>query len=250
MWALSMLGMARGLAGQPADGYPDLIRARDASAASGDVWWQAFALWSLSVLRFVDGDDEGAAAAAKESLEVRALLEDEQFAVVLSLESLAWVAGRQHRDQRAATLIGASRRMWKAMHTSLSTSTSLNAFHEKTDAAVRARLGPRAYEAAVRRGLAMSTVEAVAMALERPGTASAAPAPAPRAGGGDFGLTKRERQVAALIAEGLSNREIAARLVVAQRTAEGHVENILSKLGFTSRAQVAGWLAAQNPPRS
>jgi non-specific serine/threonine protein kinase len=51
--------------------------------------------------------------------------------------------------------------------------------------------------------------------------------------------------VAGLIAEGLSNREIAARLVVAQRTAEGHVENILSKLGFTSRAQVAGWLAAQ-----
>jgi len=52
--------------------------------------------------------------------------------------------------------------------------------------------------------------------------------------------------VAALIAEGLSNREIAARLVVAQRTAEGHVENILSKLSFTSRAQVAGWLATQN----
>ncbi|WP_233625371.1 LuxR C-terminal-related transcriptional regulator [Actinoplanes sp. ATCC 53533] len=38
---------------------------------------------------------------------------------------------------------------------------------------------------------------------------------------------------------------MAARLVVAQRTAEGHVENILSKLGFTSRAQVAGWLATQ-----
>ena len=46
--------------------------------------------------------------------------------------------------------------------------------------------------------------------------------------------------------EGLSNREIAGRLVVAQRTAEGHVENILSKLGFASRAQVAGWLAAQS----
>ncbi len=250
MWALSMLGMARGLAGRPADGYPDLISARDASAASGDVWWQAFALWSLSVLRFVDGDDDGAGAAAKESLEVRARLEDEQFAVVLSLESLAWVAGRQHRDQRAATLIGASTRMWRAMHTSLSASTSLNAFHEQTVSAVRARLGHRAYDTAMRQGVALSTLEAVAVALERPGTGSAAPAPAPRSSGGDFGLTRREREVAALIAEGLSNREIAARLVVAQRTAEGHVENILSKLGFSSRAQVAGWLAAQNPPPS
>ncbi|UQU68483.1 helix-turn-helix transcriptional regulator [Couchioplanes caeruleus] len=52
--------------------------------------------------------------------------------------------------------------------------------------------------------------------------------------------------MAALVAEGLTNREIAARLVVAQRTAEGHVENILSKLGFTSRAQVAAWLASQS----
>ena len=71
--------------------------------------------------------------------------------------------------------------------------------------------------------------------------------PAPRSAADDSGLTRREREVAGLIAEGLSNREIAARLVVAQRTAEGHVENILSKLGFTSRAQVAGWLAAQSP---
>jgi non-specific serine/threonine protein kinase len=134
--------------------------------------------------------------------------------------------------------------MWRAMHTSLSTSDSLHAFHEVTVADVRARLGQRAYDAAVRRGVAMTTADAVAMALERPGTGPTVPAP--RAAPGDFGLTKREREVAALIAEGLSNREIAARLVVAQRTAEGHVENILSKLGFTSRAQVAGWLAAQN----
>ena len=57
------------------------------------------------------------------------------------------------------------------------------------------------------------------------------------------GLTRREREIAGLLAEGLTNREIAARLVIAQRTAETHVDHILSKLGMTSRAQVAGWVA-------
>jgi len=58
-------------------------------------------------------------------------------------------------------------------------------------------------------------------------------------------LTKREKQVAELIAEGLTNKAIAARLVISQRTAQGHVEHILSKLGFTSRAQVAAWVVEE-----
>lgn len=55
------------------------------------------------------------------------------------------------------------------------------------------------------------------------------------------GLTMREREVAALIAEGKTSREIAELLVVTERTAEVHVSNILRKLGFTSRAQIAVW---------
>ena len=54
-------------------------------------------------------------------------------------------------------------------------------------------------------------------------------------------------QVARLIAVGRSNKQIAAELVISQRTAEGHVEHILAKLGFTSRAQVAAWVAASQP---
>src|SRR6266700_2232065 len=55
------------------------------------------------------------------------------------------------------------------------------------------------------------------------------------------GLTEREREVAALIAQGKTSREIADLLVVSERTAEVHVSNILGKLGFTSRAQIAVW---------
>ncbi len=57
------------------------------------------------------------------------------------------------------------------------------------------------------------------------------------------GLTEREREVAALIAQGKSNREIAEVLVVNYRTIEKHIENMLSKLDFASRAQIAVWAA-------
>jgi non-specific serine/threonine protein kinase len=58
-------------------------------------------------------------------------------------------------------------------------------------------------------------------------------------------LTRREREVAQLVEEGLTSREIATRLFITERTAEGHVEQIRKKLGFHSRVQVAGWVARQ-----
>jgi predicted ATPase/DNA-binding CsgD family transcriptional regulator len=59
-------------------------------------------------------------------------------------------------------------------------------------------------------------------------------------------LTAREREVAALVADGLTNRAIAERLVVAERTVEGHVAHVLSKLGFTSRSQIATWFTRRS----
>lgn len=54
-------------------------------------------------------------------------------------------------------------------------------------------------------------------------------------------LTRREREVASLIAQGLTNREIASRLVIAERTADAHVEHILGKTGFGLRTRIAAW---------
>jgi len=62
-----------------------------------------------------------------------------------------------------------------------------------------------------------------------------------RLGPGDAGLSAREMEVAGLVAEGLTNRQIATRLVISQRTAGNHVAHILTKLGFTTRSQIAAW---------
>ncbi len=58
-------------------------------------------------------------------------------------------------------------------------------------------------------------------------------------------LTRREQEVAALVAEGLTNQEIADRLVISTRTAEAHVEHVLRKLDFRSRTQIATWFTTR-----
>jgi DNA-binding NarL/FixJ family response regulator len=62
-------------------------------------------------------------------------------------------------------------------------------------------------------------------------------------------LSKREQEVAMLVALGLSNRQIAEELVIAEPTAERHVANILNKLGYHSRVQIAAWAVEQGLAR-
>ena len=98
----------------------------------------------------------------------------------------------------------------------------------------RQALGEPIAAAAWSMGLAMPLEAAIAHAL----TPDSDPVRARRS---DDPLTKREREVAALIARGLSNREVGEALVITEGTAANHVEHILGKLGFGSRAQVAAW---------
>ena len=96
------------------------------------------------------------------------------------------------------------------------------------------------------RGLALSLEAAIDLAIEQPATA------APVRGTAGFkaasappgGLTPRELEIAALIADGRSNKAIAAELVISPATVARHVANIMSKLGFRSRAQIAAWITS------
>ena len=66
---------------------------------------------------------------------------------------------------------------------------------------------------------------------------------------GSEGLTAREREIALLVARGLSNRDIAARLVISKRTVDAHVNHIFAKLGLSSRVQLTIWLRDRAPVR-
>jgi predicted ATPase/DNA-binding CsgD family transcriptional regulator len=156
------------------------------------------------------------------------------------VEALAWVAAGRRQDERAATLLGAADALRTEIGTSVTTLGPVIGDHEACERQTRARLGDAAFTAAFTRGQTLPYDDAIAYALdEQRRTAPATGRPTP--------LTRRERQVADLLTEGLSNKEIAAKLVISQRTAESHVEHILTKLGVANRAQVAAWQAAQPP---
>ena len=90
----------------------------------------------------------------------------------------------------------------------------------------------------------MSPAEAIAFSLEE----SSRPAPRPDGAQADASpgqLTRREQDVAVLVARGLSNSQIAGMLVISARTVEKHVQHIMDKLGFSTRAQIAAWSAAR-----
>src|SRR5262245_20614206 len=128
------------------------------------------------------------------------------------------------------------------MGTTLDSHQHLVGYQRDCERQARQALDETAFRAAHHRGLDLPAAAAVAYALQQPREKSPAPAVSDEAP-----LTARELQVARLIAAGRSNKEIAAELVISQRTAENHVEHILAKLGCTSRVQVAAWAAASQP---
>jgi serine/threonine-protein kinase PknK len=101
-----------------------------------------------------------------------------------------------------------------------------------------------AWEAAWAQGRAMTPEEAIEYALGTEGEPPAVSVPQeePSAERHPVTLTKREQEVAVLVAQGLTNRQIASELGISEHTVATHVRKILKKLGFHSRAQIASWV--------
>ena len=93
-------------------------------------------------------------------------------------------------------------------------------------------LGAKGVEEESRRGYQLSAMEVSEIVLsELPGAGP------PRPGG----LSKREAEIVGLVAEGLTSRQIAARLYLSERTVENHIDHVLGKLGLRNRTQIATW---------
>jgi len=204
-------------------------------------WHKAEALADLSTIMWRQGDTGRAAALATEGLRIQRAF-DNAVGTAQFLEILAWIAATERQHSRAARLLGAADRVWHAIDASLF--PYLLGYRAETEKNTRRALGARAFEADYRVGLQSRHADNVAFALDEL-------EPAVQEDGSAMGvLTRREREIADLVASGLSNKEIATKLVISRRTAEGHVDHIRSKLDFTSRAQIAAWVAEHRDPNS
>ena len=101
-------------------------------------------------------------------------------------------------------------------------------------------LGAARFEAGFRAGQGLDRTAALRLVLGEPAAGEAGAAD----GAGAGLLAKREADVARLVAEGLTNKQIGTRLFISERTVDSHVRSILNKLGVNSRAQIAAWMAS------
>ncbi|MER5426785.1 ATP-binding protein [Streptosporangium roseum] len=239
--ALIRLSLARSFLGDSPGAVSAAEECLEVCDAHGEGWHRAYAMMALGIEIWRQGDTPRAAALEKESLRFNCSLND-PLGAGINLEVLAWIAAAEKQYQKAARLLGALETIWQAIGAPLSGFGHLAGYHDECVSRARRALGEPAFNAAVRRGARLPYGEALAYALEEGAPGDGAQAEEGR----QAPLTRREMEIAQLVAQGMSNKEIAAALVIAQRTAEGHVEHILSKLGFTSRAQVAVWIGEWN----
>ncbi|MCO6008118.1 LuxR C-terminal-related transcriptional regulator [Actinoallomurus purpureus] len=236
---LPVFAAVLGCLGQETRAKEPFERALTLTHRAGDSWCRAWALISFAFHMWNHGDNERAIHAARESLLVGHALNDRQN-MTSAIEILALaLAGQGHRED-AARMLGAAEAVGR--------SAGITPFvllprrqHQCVDA-LKNSLGGQAFTRALRQGCRLTVEQAIAEAVGArteggPDILAAVTASSP--------LTAREREVAELAAQGMSNKQIAATLVIAPRTAKAHVEHIMTKLGVNSRTQVAIWMIAQ-----
>jgi len=234
--ALSHFGAALALY-RAIDARPEIAR------CLAGVGWVALSQRDLALAR----------ASLTESMQL-SLAAGQRLAIARGIEALGVLALAEGDPVRAVRLEGAALALREAMgQFSLgSASTKIGALFR----AARERLGETAAAALLAEGRAMTRDEAIRYGTEPassaprrdavpPGGAAGPAGQQPPAGGMSPVLTAREREIAALIARGLSNRAIADELVISPATVARHVANIFAKLGFSSRNQVAAWAAGR-----
>ena len=202
-------------------------------------WGIAASQGTLAWVALLQADHVQAIELLIESMLIRKEIGD-KGGIAWCLEKLAEIANKHGDWQRAGRLLGAAKALRDSVGSVVDSADQPD--HERTTAVIHAELGEEKFSAAWEAGHTMvlsdpSMEQAIAYALE---FKVARPRP-PSTTNDTTGLTTREREIAVLIAQSKSNAEIAEAMVITKRTVETHIGNILSKLGFTSRGQIAAW---------
>jgi predicted ATPase/DNA-binding CsgD family transcriptional regulator len=190
------------------------------------------ALYNLGQLALSRADYDRAARRFSEGIVPSKEIGD-HINIALFLEGLAVVAGARGQDERSARLFGAAEGIIEAIGVRRYKDYQPNSsLYESTAVAVRSRLGEEAFEEALAEGRTMDSERAVEYALSKEEQAS------PTASVPEYpaGLTRREAEVLCLVAQGMTNAQIAQELFISPRTVNGHLNYIYRKLGVTSRS--------------
>ena len=210
----------------------DLTAARrwaDDAVSTTKGWWLSLALTTRARVAITQGEPGQADRDAHEALAVTAGTQAYTGApdTLECLAALAVDAGSHHE---AARLLGAGQAI--RQRSGEVRFKIFDATYEAAVAALRDTMGENDFESAWAEGVGLSTDEAIAYAQRRHGERK-------RPASGWASLTPTERDVVRLVSEGLANKDIATRLFVSPRTVQTHLTHVYTKLGLTSRVQLA-----------
>ncbi len=207
------------------------------SREAGDLYQVEAMLGNLGMVGVMAGDLDSALSRGVEALRVARQI-DNRLGQYYGLAALGWRAASSGQARLAAQLLGAAEAVATGAGAGMM-GPAVPLLAEAKESAIGA-LGTAKFEAEFEAGKHMSRDMAVRLALGE--------ATQDELGAGDSVapglLPKRQAEVAQLIAEGLSNRQIGARLFISEATVATHVRGIMNKLGFNSRAQIASWMAS------
>jgi DNA-binding CsgD family transcriptional regulator len=198
---------------------------------------RGFVLNFLAQAEWSGGDRRRGEALAREAATCKHAIDD-RLGLTMALETLAGMAADAGEHERAASLLGSAERV--RMESSLTVMQPFRPEHERLVSTAVQGIGQAAFEAAFHRGRVATIDEGVAFAVEDKQPPRPAPAARPQP---HAVLTRRQLEIARLVADDLSNKQIAARLFLSERTVETHIANSLNKLGLTSRVQLGRWVA-------
>lgn len=230
VWILNTLGMAYEANGETDQSISCHEQVLAITQRTGESVYRSYSLWSMGVAVWRQGDLAYAADLVKQALRIAERVEEPLTATVC-LDALAWIAGAEHDERRAVVLMGAAEAIVDMVNSSPVLFPSLGNYRQRCEQETLRALGGQAFRSARNQGHALDFHESVAFALQEN----------PSATGQEAGLSAREQQVADLVAVGLDNKAIADNLAISVRTTQRHIEHILTKLGFTSRSQLAAW---------